>query len=155
MALPISISDSLQDIQDSMSLICYFMLVVSATYLFTIIPDRPGDLATGKKTLAALITDSLLTIVASILLAASIVLALTVGYVQLAFISIAAILVYIPSIFFVKPKLILFACKLPILLLTLLAGWYYPVYMILIFFLLLATRLYYKKRFGIVYPRLN
>ena len=49
---------------------------------------------------------------------------------------------------------VLFAAKRPILLLTLLAGYHYPVYLAFVVALLILTRTYYARRFGMVYPRL-
>jgi len=38
---------------------------------------------------------------------------------------------------------------------SLLAGYFYPIYLIFIVVLIVLTRLYYKKRFGMVYPKVN
>jgi hypothetical protein len=35
-----------------------------------------------------------------------------------------------------------------------LAGYFFPVYFLFIVALLIATRIYYRKRFDVIYPRL-
>jgi hypothetical protein len=45
------------------------------------------------------------------------------------------------------------AAKLPLLLLTLLAGFFYPGYFLFVVALLFGTRIYYRRRFHIAYPR--
>ena len=46
------------------------------------------------------------------------------------------------------------AAKMPLLALTLLAGYYYPVYLGFVVALLVGTRTYYHRRFGVIYPEL-
>ena len=52
-------------------------------------------------------------------------------------------------------QLVLLAAKLPVLLLTLLAGCYYPIYPAFIVALKIVYRIYYWRRFGVVYPVLT
>jgi hypothetical protein len=52
-------------------------------------------------------------------------------------------------------KLELASAKLPILPLTIAAAWFYPYYALFIIALICATRIYYRKRFGMVYPQLT
>jgi len=58
-------------------------------------------------------------------------------------------------VFSLRFNLLMFACKFPILLLTLLAGIHFPFYLFLLLLTIILTRVYYKKRFGIVYPKLG
>ncbi len=133
----------------------YFFMTVSAGYLLTIIPDRDGDAKSGKQTLAVLLSDRSIIIVATILLVISLLLALQMNHLFLILISSVSILLYITILISPKINLILLACRLPILLMSLLAGYYYPGYLIFLVALLFLTRLYYKKRFGIDYPRID
>jgi len=133
----------------------YFMLTVSASYLLTIIPDREGDRKAGKRTLAVILTDKLLLAIGSVLLLASSLLAYLCDLPYLAIIGALSATLYLLSLYFSRPGMILFTCKFPILLITLLAGYYYPTYLFFIIVVIVFTRLYYKKRFGIKYPRLN
>ncbi len=133
----------------------YYFMIVSAGYLLTIIPDRDGDAKTGKQTLAVLLSDRSIIMVAIILLLISLLLAMQMNHLFLIIISSISILLYGVTLISPKKNLILLACKLPILLMSLLAGYYYPGYLIFLVALLILTRLYYKKRFGIVYPRID
>ncbi len=133
----------------------YYFMIVSAGYLLTIIPDRDGDAKTGKQTLAVLLSDKSVIIVAIILLMISLLLAWQMNHLLLMIISSISILLYITILISPKINLILMACKVPILLMSLLAGYYYPGYLIFLVALLILTRLYYKKRFGMVYPRID
>jgi 4-hydroxybenzoate polyprenyltransferase len=133
----------------------YFFMAVSAGYLLTIIPDREGDMKSGKITLAAILPDIYLMLIALLLLYLSLMTALKIEHFYLAVISAVSIVLFLTAIIFRKIKFILFACKMPILLMSLLAGYYYPAYLIFILVLLVLTRLYYRLRFGIKYPGLN
>jgi 4-hydroxybenzoate polyprenyltransferase len=133
----------------------YFFLTVSAGYLLTIIPDRTGDAESGKKTLAVLLSDKSIIIVALILLMFSSLIAWEINYLYLLVISILSLFLFALALILLNSKIVLFACKLPILFMSLLAGFYYPGYLVFLLALLFMTRLYYKKRFGIVYPRIN
>ena len=48
----------------------------------------------------------------------------------------------------------LLSAKLPLALLTLLAGFYYPAYLLFVVALVIACRIYFQKMFGIIYPKL-
>lgn len=133
----------------------YYFMIVSAGYLLTVLPDREGDAKTGKKTLAVILSDRSIIIVATFLLLFSLLLAWEMNHLFLIIISSASTLLYTVSLIIPKRELILLACKLPILLISLLAGYYYPGYFVFLLALLFLTRLYYKKRFGMVYPRIN
>ncbi len=133
----------------------YFFMTVSAGYLLTIIPDREGDAETGKQTLAVILSDRSIIIVAIILLAFSLLLAWEMNHLFLFLISSVSLLLCAAILISPKRNLIFLACKLPILLISLLAGYYYSGYLVFLLALLFLTRLYYKKRFGMVYPRIN
>lgn len=133
----------------------YLFMTVSAGYLLTIIPDRDGDTKTGKQTLAVILSDRSIIIVAIVLLLFSLLLAWEMNHLYLMLISSVSLMLYFVILISPKNNLILMACKLPILLISILAGYYYPGYLVFLLALLFLTRLYYKKRFGMVYPRIN
>ena len=132
----------------------YFFLAVASVHIMTTIPDRDGDLKTDKKTIAVIMSPASSKILAIALLIISIVVAYQSGFLLLSGLSLLSSLVVLMSIFYSSNKLCLFATKLPILLLTLLAGYFYIYYLLFIVVLLIATRIYYKKRFGIIYPQI-
>ncbi|MBN2226278.1 MAG: UbiA family prenyltransferase [candidate division Zixibacteria bacterium] len=133
----------------------YFFLTVAATYLLTVIPDRAGDEKAGKRTYATMLTDRTIIITALALLAGSILVSLLLLHHLLVPISTIGFGLCLFALISKQPSHVLLACKVPILLLSLLAGYYYPGYFIFLVVLLVATRIYYRRRFGIPYPRLN
>lgn len=136
-------------------IIFYFSLIVGAGYLLTIIPDRDGDLKTGKLTLAAGLIDRQIIMRGLALLIISLLMAFLIFNAFLVAISTVSICLFIIALLTPDEKVILFTCKLPILLVSLLAGYYFPAYLVFMLVLLVMTRLYYKKRFDIIYPRIN
>jgi 4-hydroxybenzoate polyprenyltransferase len=133
----------------------YFIFLVSAGYLLTLIPDREGDRKTGKNTLAIQYSDRRLIIIGSVLLFLSIPIAEKLGNFRLLMLSAVSLVLFLAALVIRKEKMILAACKLPILMLSLLAGYYFPTYLIFILVLIILTRIYYRKRFGMVYPRID
>jgi 4-hydroxybenzoate polyprenyltransferase len=132
----------------------YFFLAVASIYLLTTLPDREGDRADGKRTAAVLLAPWIVKLLAVLLM---LLAALVAGRSQrdvLALLALVSALPMIASLFIFSQKIILLAAKLPILLLTLLAGYFYPLYLVFIIVLLISSRLYYKRRFNLVYPKL-
>ncbi len=133
----------------------YFSLAVAAVYLLTTLPDREGDRAAGKRTLAVVLRPAQVKLLALLFW----VLAGWVAYwSRQPFLSGLAIISLLPTcgaLLVQSAKLDLLAAKLPILLLTLLAGYYFPAYFVFIIVLLVATRIYYRKRFNLAYPSLT
>ncbi len=132
----------------------YFTLTVGAIYCITTVPDIEGDAAVGKRTVAVVWGRRPALIVGLVLMLLSVLVAYHSGYLVLAILSALGSLLIIPAIFSRSEKPVLLAAKLPILLLTLLAGYFFPIYFLFIVALLIATRIYYRKRFDVIYPRL-
>ena len=132
----------------------YFLAAVGGITALTMIPDRAGDSLTGKRTVAVVLgTRSTLTI-AFILLSTAAYVAFRSQYAPLFYLAgLAAVFVLFAFLFY-SERLILVAVKFPLLLMTLLAGFFYPGYLLFLVALVFATRIYYQKRFGILYPSL-
>jgi len=133
----------------------YFFLTVAAVYLLTIIPDRRGDAETGKITLAARMNDRQLVFSGLMLLSPALVIVWWLRHDFLIYINLLAMALFVLAWVYPVRRVVHFACKFPILLLTFLAGYYYPVFFLFILVLLLSTRIYYSYRFGNTYPRLD
>lgn len=133
----------------------YFSLAVMAIHLLTIIPDRNGDLETGKITLAKYMSDKALMVLSAVFIAVSILASLLMINFAIVIISIITLTVILSALFTRRNDIILFACKFPILILSILASYYFPIYFIFLIVLLISTRLYYRRRFNINYPRIN
>jgi 4-hydroxybenzoate polyprenyltransferase len=142
------------DISRVYILLCFFSMVAAA-FLLTIIPDREGDRVSGKLTLATRFSNRQIIVHALIFLAVSLYASFIINNIFLIIICTISIVLFLIAFISNEKKSILFACKFPILLLSLLAGYYFPTYLVFLLVLLILTRIYYKKRFGIVYPRLN
>ncbi|SYZ73797.1 putative UbiA prenyltransferase [Candidatus Zixiibacteriota bacterium] len=154
--VPLLVMDQFADRTNLMLYLpAYFFSAIAAGYMLTIIPDRPGDLLAEKKTLAIHFPNRILIVEGIVFLTLSALFALMLKNGFLLGISIIAVTLYIMALIAPKKEIILFACKFPIFLLTLLAGYYFPVYLVFIIALLILTRIYYHKRFKMTYPRLN
>ena len=132
----------------------YFALTVGATYVLTTIPDREGDQATGKRTAAVVLGRTGALLSAAFLFIASAVVAWRTGEALLVYLAIGAVFLVLASLMLRTEASVRFASKMPLLALTVAAGSYYPVYLVFVVALLIGTRVYYFKRFGIIYPEL-
>lgn len=154
--LPLTVPGLKPEIFTSYLLLPLFMfLAVAAGYLLTIIPDREGDLASGKKTLAAFIPDRAIIALGVVFIVVSLVCAWNLDHYYLIGVSALSLGLFTVALIRPRPGVILFACKFPILLMSLLAGCYYPAYLVFLVALLIVTRLYYRRRFNLDYPRLS
>jgi len=132
----------------------YFCLASAALYLLTTLPDRQGDRETGKLTMAVVLGATAARLIAFGLLALSILPAWRLEWPALVYLSIFASTLVLMAALFRSSRLDLLAAKVPLLLLTLLAGWAFPLYLVFIVALVIACRVYFLKRFGVVYPKL-
>jgi 4-hydroxybenzoate polyprenyltransferase len=133
----------------------YFTLISAAGYLLTIIPDRKGDRLSGKITLATNHSDQFIIGWGMTLLILSTLCAFLMAQYYLIIFSVISLGLFSVSILYPRENIILPACKFPILLLSILAGCYYPAYFVFMLAVIIMTRLYFKSRFGIIYPRIN
>ncbi len=132
----------------------YFFLAVMGVHILTTLPDAPGDRSSGKKTIGVIFPRKIALLLSLFAFAGASQVALNSGFTILTVIAgIAAVLV-ICNFLNSNDRLIFLAAKLPILLLTLLAGYFYPLYLLFVVALILATRTYYRRRFNITYPKL-
>jgi len=132
----------------------YFLISVGAITALTMIPDREGDAATGKRTIAVVFGPRHTLAVAFVLMTFAAYIAFSSKYAPLFYLAGLAALFILAALIFRSNKLVLLAIKLPLLLMTLLAGFFYPGYVLFLVVLILATRIYYRKRFGRLYPSL-
>ena len=154
--LPLAVPGFLEEIDDTgLMLLIYFFTTVAAGYMLTIIPDKEGDKKTGKTTLAVYFGDRTIIIIGFLFLGLSLIPALIMKHYPLVGVSLISMILFLTAAVLRKIPIVLFACKFPILMMSLLAGWYCPGYIIFLLALIILTRIYYKKRFGIEYPRLS
>jgi 4-hydroxybenzoate polyprenyltransferase len=132
-----------------------YFCAIAAGYVLTTIPDRDGDAATGKRTVAVVFgaKGALWLALASAIAATG--TSIWTGNVELAVTAIVTSILSIYLLLSYRRKIMMLTCKFPILLLTIFAGIHYPAYAAILLLTYFLTRAYYKIRFGIVYPRLN
>ena len=133
----------------------YFMAAVGSVFVLTTIPDAEGDRATGKRTIAVEMGTRPSLALALLLDLVAAYAAWHSGYAILFYLAAIAAFAILAAFMSPRPQTILLAAKLPILLLTILAGYFFPIYLLFIVALIFLTRIYYSKRFEIVYPRLT
>jgi 4-hydroxybenzoate polyprenyltransferase len=138
----------------ALDMVPYF-LAIATGYILTTIPDLDGDIATGKRTVAVILGPRGALWLALLTAIATGAISLWVGNIEMAIVAAAALVGNIYLLFSFKFKILLFTCKFPILLLSLLAGVHYLLYPVLLLLTIILTKLYYKRRFGIVYPKLS
>ncbi len=133
----------------------YFFFAVGGIYLLTTIADREGDRLTGKRTLSVLWPAPVVKTLAGVLLLASVFVAFESGHMLLVYISVLSVGPVLLSLGMPRRSAEMFATKFPIVLLALAAGWFFPLYLVFLVVLIAGTRLYYHKRFGLIYPKLT
>ena len=137
-----------------LSMVPYF-LAIAAGYILTTIPDHDGDRAAGKRTLAVLLGPPGAVWLALLTALACAAAALWVGNYEMAAVAGITAALAVVLLFSFRYKILMVACKLPILLLSLLAGIHFLFYPMVLLLTIILTRFYYKRRFGIVYPELS
>ncbi len=136
-------------------LLMYFFFAVTTVHLLTTIPDKEGDSRSGKKTVAVVLPLRAVKVLALMSLILSVVVAYGAGYTMLMWISLVSAVPVVFSIGVEGESITLFSAKLPIALLTGLAGWFYPGYFMFVVVLIIVTRLYYRRRFSMNYPSIR
>jgi len=131
-----------------------YFLAVTTIFILTTIPDMAGDAATGKKTVAVVLGPKRTLWLALVCAILTVWTAVFAGNPEVAVVAGATAVLVVALLISIESRLLLAACKAPILLLTLAAGYHFPPYLILLVLTIVLTRVYYKKRFGIIYPRL-
>jgi len=132
----------------------YFACAVGSIYGITTLPDKRGDEAVGKRTLAVLLPKRVVLLIALVLMLLSAWVSWYSDHSDLVYLSLFSSVWLVLTIILGSDKCVLLAAKLPILLLTILAGIFFWGYILFIVAILVAARIYYRKRFDITYPSL-
>lgn len=127
-----------------------YALAVAAVYLATTVPDSEGDRLTGKRTAAVQWGDRITMSVASVLVCAAIGVAGWSGDWYLAISAAAALPFFVFGA--VRSRAASTAAKAAVGALSVAAAVAYPVYLVLLVSGFIATRLFFRWRFGISYP---
>lgn len=129
-----------------------YALAVGAVYINTTLPDIEGDKMMGKMTWGVKFGVFNSTLFSTFLVFLSILTALIFLDLPFLFSAILSFPFYIFALLTQEVEKSVLATKVSILFLSLLAGYFYSWYLIILILGFLGTRLYYKQRFDLEYP---
>jgi len=132
-----------------------YVTAIAAGYVLTTIPDRIGDAAAGKKTIAVVMGARGAVWSAMLFSLATVVMSLISTNYELMVVAVVAMAGTLYLLIAFNEATARFIGKFPILLLTLAAGAHFPFYLLILLLTTILTRLYYRERFGMEYPRLS
>lgn len=133
----------------------YFFFAVGSIHIMTTLADRHGDAAAGKRTIGVVVPSHVAKLLALVFAGVSVHVAQRSAHWLLVGVALSAMLVILVSIAIPRQSVERFATKLPIVLLGLVAGYFYPGFIVFMVALIVLTRIYYRRRFGISYPKLT
>lgn len=131
-----------------------YMFAVAAIYLNTTVPDADGDRKAGKTTFSVRWGREAAVVLASILVAAAVILSVMVKDTPFLIASALCFPFFVFSAFVRKERAIIITTKVSILFLSIAAGIFYPWYFAVLIAGFAGTRLYYRSRFNLDYPTL-
>ena len=131
-----------------------YLFAVGAVYLNTTLPDIEGDEKIGKMTLGVKYGIRKVSTISAILVLVSIILALRLSDFPFFFGALLSFPFFVWSALRRTTNTITLSVKSAVLFLSLVAGSYHPWYFLVLLLGLFGTRIYYKKRFSLVYPSL-
>lgn len=132
-----------------------YFFSVAAVYIGTTLADIEGDRLTGKRTLAVVIGFDRSVLFLTVCYFLSLAAAIIIRDTPFLWAALAVCPFYIWAGFKKSIKSSIIALKLSILTLSLMSAYFYPGYVAFLTAVILLTRIYYKKRFGIEYPAIN
>ncbi len=138
-----------------------YSLSISAVFINTTIVDVEGDKKSGEVTTAVLLGErhsyAFSTILMAMAVIASFLLRDPICFIP----SLIALPFFLYLLFYSKKekplnrKLTIISFRLPGLIFTIITGYLYPSYLVFLGIVIIGMRIYYRYRFGIVYPTLS
>jgi 4-hydroxybenzoate polyprenyltransferase len=132
-----------------------YFLSVAAVYIGTTLADIEGDRLTGKRTLAVAMGINRSIYFLTVCYFLSIVGAIMIKDTPFLWAALAVCPFYIWAVVVKSVRSSMIALKLSIVTLSLVSAYFYPGYFIFLLAVILLTRIYYRKRFGMDYPAIN
>ncbi len=129
-----------------------YILAVGGVFINTTIVDIEGDRLAGEVTTTILIGKKSAYLLALILIASSLCSAILVKNYPCLITATVSLPFFIMAILKRDKRWTTISFRVPPFILALCAGYFYPVYLVLLLLLIGGMRLYYKKRFGYSYP---
>jgi len=131
-----------------------YFFAVGAVYLNTALPDREGDRKAGKQTYAVIWKVPRLQLSALMRMITATIFAWMAGDVVMFISSLLSLPFYIRAVYTKMIAHSVLATKISILILSVFACIYFPPYIAIILLDILGTRLYYRWRFNLAYPKI-
>jgi len=129
-----------------------YVLLVGATFVHTTILDVDGDRAAGKISSAVLLGDKASRALALLLHAGAVVTSLLWGNITAVLICALTMPIAIYTMARRSDRASALYIQANTLAVTIAAAYFFPLYAVVIVPLLLLSRFYYRRRFGITYP---
>jgi len=131
-----------------------YAFAIGAIYLGTTLADRSVDMGQDKRTLAVVLGVKGTIKLMSLLILLTLV---TLPFSEKSEPMLCATLLSLPFFIWllVKPSdsVIHYSFRVPVFILTLIVAWYYHFYIFLLLGVWLLSRIYYKERYQVIYPR--
>lgn len=129
----------------------------AAVYLTTTIPDAEGDEKVGKKTFAVLYGEKNTAISATISCALALLFSFYLEYNSWVMIipTFLSFLLFFRFIFISNREKAFQTFRWPVVVLSASVSLFVPLYAVLVFFIIIITKIYYKKRFNYNYPNFS
>jgi len=138
-----------------------YFLSICAVFMNTTIVDREGDEKAGEKTTAVFLGTRATSLLSMVTMAGAVVAAFyNRDVICLIPAALSLPLFVYAGVYLlmtkgpIPRKMLIMSFRLPGALFTVMTVLLYPVYIVVLVFLFIAMRVYYRRRFGIVYPTL-
>jgi 4-hydroxybenzoate polyprenyltransferase len=129
-----------------------YVFLVASTFLHTTILDVPGDRATGKISTAVFIGENRSAYLAGVLHAFGVIAAVASANLLALIITAAAAPFTVYALAKRNPAASALLIQATTLVVTLGAVLFWPLYAVILTPLVILARVYYRRRFGIIYP---
>ncbi len=143
--VPLSVFDFVYDVLP-------YLFYNTALYFLTTIPDIEGDSRTGKQTMAVAYGVRATVFVSTGCFAAGIMSSVLGQDMNMLLPSLLLLPFYVTLIIRQTRERVIRTVKFGLFFFALMIGFYFPLYLVLIVIFFFVTRIYYKKRFNMIYP---
>lgn len=130
-----------------------YALAVAGVYLLTTVPDRNGDAAAGKRTMSVFLGPCKTSAVAAVCVLGAVVTALIYHLWPVAIAAAVSFPLFFAAVF--SARFCGSAVRVALLALSFFACLTFWPYFLILVLLYFSTRWYYRRRFRMVYPRMN
>jgi 4-hydroxybenzoate polyprenyltransferase len=130
-----------------------YVLAVGGVFVNTTVVDMEGDQAAGEMTTAVLLGRPGSYVLALLLVVASLVTSIFVRNYPCLITAAVSLPLFVFALIRQDRKSTTLSFRVPPFILALTAGFFFPIYLVVLALLLMLMRWYYKKRFGYDYPK--